>query len=135
MVRTMTLDGVVSQVLGTFIAEHEEGRQACERAFASTEAAEHTAKQLASVAELGGFEGWLINIEVALPAELTPHMLTFLRFTLPSKLTPPPLPFLRILPWVPLLAQPCRCILRVVLSVQQGYTPAVCSHPEGKHTI
>jgi len=68
-----------TQVLGTFIAEHEEGRQACERAFASTEAAEHTAKQLASVAELGGFEGWLINIEVALPAELTPHMLTFLR--------------------------------------------------------
>ncbi len=72
------------QVLGTFIAEHDTGRQVCDSAFASPEAAERTASQLAAVAAAGAFEGWLINLEVPLSPKLVPHILSFLRCPLPT---------------------------------------------------
>lgn len=66
------------QVLGTFIAEHDVGADVCKRAFATPETAYQTAAQLAAVAAAGGFEGWLINLEVELEASFVPNIIFFL---------------------------------------------------------
>ena len=71
----------VLQVVGTFIAEWgKDGKQTCIQAFASQQAAECCAAQLAGIAAHHGFEGWLVNIESELPVDLIPNVLIFLRW-------------------------------------------------------
>lgn len=70
---------VRGQVLGTLITEWEAGAAACTDLFASPERAIRTAHQLADIANHFGFDGWLINIENALPIALVPNLLLFLR--------------------------------------------------------
>lgn len=69
-----------TQVLGTFITEWDAGKDICCQAFASEAAAEQCAAQLTAIALHCGFDGWLINVENAVPLDGIPHMLAFLRF-------------------------------------------------------
>ncbi|TKY47580.1 Cytosolic endo-beta-N-acetylglucosaminidase 2 [Spatholobus suberectus] len=54
------------KVLGTFIAEWDEGRAACDTLLSTKETAHMYAERLAELAADLGFDGWLINMEVNL---------------------------------------------------------------------
>lgn len=69
-------------MLGTFITEFGQGRQRCNKLFASCQAAEAVADQLVAVAAHYGFEGWLVNIENSLSreqVEVMKHFVGYLR--------------------------------------------------------
>ncbi|KAF6265409.1 glycosyl hydrolase family 85-domain-containing protein [Scenedesmus sp. NREL 46B-D3] len=68
------------KVLGTFITEFGQGRQRCNRLFASRAAAQAVADQLVAVARHYGFEGWLVNIENALSGDQVQAMLHFVGY-------------------------------------------------------
>ncbi|XP_030540409.1 cytosolic endo-beta-N-acetylglucosaminidase 1 [Rhodamnia argentea] len=65
------------RVLGTFIAEWEEGRLACNKLLSTKDSARMYAERLAQLAAALGFDGWLINMEVDLKLEQIPIMLEF----------------------------------------------------------
>lgn len=67
------------QVLGTLITEWDAGRDACRQLFADEQTAKHAATQLADIALYFGFEGWLINIENDLDADVIHNVIYFLR--------------------------------------------------------
>lgn len=67
------------QVLGTLITEWEQGAANCRQLFGSLAAAEHTATQLAAIAQAYGFDGWVINIENAVDPQHVPNLIHFLR--------------------------------------------------------
>jgi mannosyl-glycoprotein endo-beta-N-acetylglucosaminidase len=68
------------QVLGTFITEFGQGRQRCNRLFASRASAQAVADQLVAVACHYGFEGWLVNIENSLSSDQVQVMLHFVGY-------------------------------------------------------
>ncbi|KAI6670183.1 hypothetical protein NL676_005068 [Syzygium grande] len=65
------------RVLGTFIAEWEEGRLTCNKLLSTKDSARIYAERLAELAAAMGFDGWLINMEVDLKLEQIPNMLEF----------------------------------------------------------
>lgn len=67
------------QVLGTFIAEWEEGQRTCDKLLSTQDSAQMYAERLAELAVALGFDGWLINMEVKLKLEQIPHLLEFVR--------------------------------------------------------
>lgn len=69
-----------AQVLGTLITEWDAGAAMCRQLFGSAAAAARAAEQLAALARVGGFEGWLVNVENELPVECLPHVLAFLKY-------------------------------------------------------
>jgi endo-beta-N-acetylglucosaminidase D len=75
-------------VLGTLITEWEGGEAACKALFANEVAAGHAAAQLARIADAYGFDGWLVNIENALPVDLVPNVLHFLRCARRGRMRP-----------------------------------------------
>ncbi|KAI4382878.1 hypothetical protein MLD38_008781 [Melastoma candidum] len=54
------------KVLGTFIAEWDEGRQTCNKLLATSATALMYADRLVELAAMLGFDGWLLNLEVEL---------------------------------------------------------------------
>lgn len=66
-------------VLGTFITEWQAGTAACTALLINDATAERAAHQLARIAEVFCFDGWIINIENELPKDLVPHLIHFLR--------------------------------------------------------
>ncbi|KAK9845515.1 hypothetical protein WJX81_008418 [Elliptochloris bilobata] len=66
-------------VLGTLITEWDAGAAVCRRLFSSPASAVQAAAQLAALSAARGFEGWLINIENALPLNCMLNVLVFLR--------------------------------------------------------
>lgn len=52
------------KVLGTFIAEWDEGKVVCRKLLSTKESAQKYAERLAELALALGFDGWLLNIEV-----------------------------------------------------------------------
>ncbi|PAA81904.1 hypothetical protein BOX15_Mlig017838g2, partial [Macrostomum lignano] len=65
--------------LGTFIAEWDSGLEAMRQLLSNEKDAIGWADRLIDLADAGGFDGWLINVEVALPAELVPALQAFVR--------------------------------------------------------
>ncbi|KAG2723976.1 hypothetical protein I3760_02G196100 [Carya illinoinensis] len=65
------------KVLGTFIAEWDEGRVICDRLLSTKESAHLYAERLAELADSLGFDGWLINIEVRLDIKQIPILKEF----------------------------------------------------------
>ncbi|MCL7046274.1 hypothetical protein MKW94_021153, partial [Papaver nudicaule] len=65
------------QVLGTFIAEWDEGKLVCNELLATKESAQMYAERLSKLAVALGFDGWLINIEVKLDVKQIPNMKEF----------------------------------------------------------
>ncbi|WCJ19946.1 Cytosolic endo-beta-N-acetylglucosaminidase 1 [Euphorbia peplus] len=65
------------KVLGTFITEGDEGKQVCDKVLATKESAQLYAERLAELATNLGFDGWLMNMEVALDAEQIPNLKEF----------------------------------------------------------
>lgn len=53
---------ICTQVLGTFITEWKEGTQVCHELLASSESCRMYASRLAELAEVLGFEGWLVRM-------------------------------------------------------------------------
>ncbi|KAJ8579111.1 hypothetical protein ON010_g95 [Phytophthora cinnamomi] len=68
-----------TRVLGTFLTEGDQGTEFCKELFRDTQSAEAFASKLAGIAWHGGFDGWLINIENDVPAELVTNIDVFLR--------------------------------------------------------
>ncbi|KAG2723979.1 hypothetical protein I3843_02G172600 [Carya illinoinensis] len=66
------------KVLGTFIAEWDEGRVICDRLLSTKESAHLYAERLAELADSLGFDGWLINIEVRLDIKQIPILKEFI---------------------------------------------------------
>lgn len=56
-----------SLALGTLIFEHEQGLLELQKILASFKTRSRAASQLAAIAKFYGFDGWLVNVEVALP--------------------------------------------------------------------
>uniref|UniRef100_A0A1I8FHU1 Mannosyl-glycoprotein endo-beta-N-acetylglucosaminidase n=1 Tax=Macrostomum lignano TaxID=282301 RepID=A0A1I8FHU1_9PLAT len=71
--------GTVSPVCGTFIAEWDSGLEAMRQLLSNEKTRLGWADRLIDLADAGGFDGWLINVEVALPAELVPALQAFVR--------------------------------------------------------
>ncbi|MCL7043403.1 hypothetical protein MKW94_019701 [Papaver nudicaule] len=65
------------KVLGTFIAEWDEGKLVCNELLATKESAQMYAERLSELAVALGFDGWLINIEVKLDVKQIPNMKEF----------------------------------------------------------
>ncbi|XP_041000722.1 cytosolic endo-beta-N-acetylglucosaminidase 1 isoform X2 [Juglans microcarpa x Juglans regia] len=65
------------KVLGTFMAEWDEGRVICDRLLSTKESAHLYAERLAELADSLGFDGWLMNIEVKLDIEQIPLLKEF----------------------------------------------------------
>ncbi|XP_065870861.1 cytosolic endo-beta-N-acetylglucosaminidase 1-like [Euphorbia lathyris] len=65
------------KMLGTFITEGTEGRKVCDEVFATKESAQLYAERLAELAANLGFDGWLMNMEVALDVEQIPNLKEF----------------------------------------------------------
>ncbi|KAE8901286.1 hypothetical protein PF006_g11528 [Phytophthora fragariae] len=68
-----------TRVLGTFLTEGEQGTELCKELFRDVQSAEMFASKLAATAWHGGFDGWLINVENDVPAELVANIDVFLR--------------------------------------------------------
>ncbi|ETL79433.1 hypothetical protein L917_19939 [Phytophthora nicotianae] len=68
-----------TRVLGTFLTEGDEGTELCKELFQDAQSAEMFASKLAAIAWHGGFDGWLINVENDVPAELVSNIDVFLR--------------------------------------------------------
>lgn len=67
------------QVLGTFITEWSEGAALCKRLLASRESVAMYASRLAELAEVLGFDGWLINIENEVDKEHIDNLMEFVK--------------------------------------------------------
>ncbi|KAI4384550.1 hypothetical protein MLD38_002690 [Melastoma candidum] len=65
------------KVLGTFIAEWEEGKQTCNKLLATKATAQMYAERLVELAAMLGFDGWLLNLEVGLNQEQIPILKEF----------------------------------------------------------
>ncbi|RZC91856.1 hypothetical protein C5167_021567 [Papaver somniferum] len=65
------------KVLGTFIAEWDEGKLVCNELLVTKESARMYAERLSELAVALGFDGWLINIEVKLDVKQIPNMKEF----------------------------------------------------------
>ncbi|KAI3986902.1 hypothetical protein MKX01_014603 [Papaver californicum] len=65
------------KVLGTFIAEWDEGKLVCNELLATKQSAKMYAERLSELAVALGFDGWLINIEVQLDVKQIPNMKEF----------------------------------------------------------
>ncbi|KAI5073741.1 hypothetical protein GOP47_0011754 [Adiantum capillus-veneris] len=68
-----------AQVLGTFITEWDAGEALCRRLLASKESVFLYASRLAKLAEVLGFDGWLINIENKVEKDHINNLLEFVR--------------------------------------------------------
>ncbi|KAL3666168.1 hypothetical protein V7S43_008956 [Phytophthora oleae] len=68
-----------TRVLGTFLTEGEQGTEFCKELFQDAHSAETFASKLTAIAWHGGFDGWLINVENDVPAELVANIDVFLR--------------------------------------------------------
>ncbi|KAG7391675.1 hypothetical protein PHYPSEUDO_003749 [Phytophthora pseudosyringae] len=68
-----------TRVLGTFLTEGDQGTELCRELFQDAHSAETFASKLATIAWHGGFDGWLINVENDVPAELVANIDVFLR--------------------------------------------------------
>ncbi|KAL4110320.1 hypothetical protein PRIC1_002011 [Phytophthora ramorum] len=68
-----------TRVLGTFLTEGDQGTEMCKELFQDAHSAETFASKLAAIAWHGGFDGWLINVENTVPAELVSNINVFLR--------------------------------------------------------
>lgn len=67
------------KIIGTFIAEWDEGSEACKQIFVSQQSSCEFAHKLVQYALLLGFDGWLINIECKLSKDIeVPNMIIFL---------------------------------------------------------
>ncbi|KAL9659430.1 hypothetical protein QQ045_024236 [Rhodiola kirilowii] len=65
------------KVLGTFITEWDEGRVICNKLLATKESSQKYAELLVELAVALHFDGWLLNLEVALDIEQIPNLLEF----------------------------------------------------------
>ncbi|XP_002273683.3 cytosolic endo-beta-N-acetylglucosaminidase 1 isoform X5 [Vitis vinifera] len=65
------------KVLGTFITEWDEGRAICNALLSTKESAQMYAERLTELAVALGFDGWLINMEVALAKGQIPNLKEF----------------------------------------------------------
>ncbi|KAM7270374.1 hypothetical protein ACFE04_029588 [Oxalis oulophora] len=81
------------KVLGTFIAEWDEGRKSCDELLKTKESAHMYAERLAELAVALGFDGWLLNMEVELDVgqipnlkEFTSHLTEIMHSSLPGSL-------------------------------------------------
>ena len=64
-------------VLGTFIVEWEEGEALLQRILSDRDLLLRVAHQLVAIARHRGFEGWLLNVECPVKAELVPELKLF----------------------------------------------------------
>jgi len=67
-------------VLGTLITEWEQGTVACEELLSSDTKMQRAAHQLATLAQVYNFEGWVINIENELRREVVERLLVFVEW-------------------------------------------------------
>ncbi|XP_065870456.1 cytosolic endo-beta-N-acetylglucosaminidase 1-like isoform X2 [Euphorbia lathyris] len=81
------------KVLGTFLAEWEEGRQTCNKLLETEESARKYAERLAELSVALGFDGWLINMEIKLDVaqianlkEFVRHLTQIMHLSLPGSL-------------------------------------------------
>ncbi|WCJ19945.1 Cytosolic endo-beta-N-acetylglucosaminidase 1 [Euphorbia peplus] len=81
------------KVLGTFLAEWEEGRKICNKLLETEESARKYAERLAELAMALGFDGWLINMEINLDVgqianlkEFVSHLTKIMHLSLPGSL-------------------------------------------------
>lgn len=65
------------KVLGTFITEWDQGRAICDTLLSTKESAQMYADRLTELAVALGFDGWLINMEVALDVAQIPNLKEF----------------------------------------------------------
>ncbi|KAK8928238.1 hypothetical protein KSP39_PZI017503 [Platanthera zijinensis] len=65
------------KVLGTFIAEWEKGSEICNSLLSTAESARTYAERLAELANMLGFDGWLLNMEVSLDRHQIPNLKEF----------------------------------------------------------
>lgn len=68
------------KVIGTFIVENEDGRQALHDMLVDKKHTERVAKSLVEIAKRLSFEGWLLNIEVNVKSEKLPLLKHFVKF-------------------------------------------------------
>ncbi|KAL4189599.1 hypothetical protein AMTRI_Chr08g207970 [Amborella trichopoda] len=68
------------KVLGTFITEWDEGRAVANTLLATPESSRMYADRLAEIAVELGFDGWLINMEVALDVKQIPNLKEFVDY-------------------------------------------------------
>ncbi|XP_035204739.1 cytosolic endo-beta-N-acetylglucosaminidase-like [Stegodyphus dumicola] len=66
------------KVLGTFITEWDSGEKVCEELFKDSNNVIHYSRQLARIAALYNFDGWLINIENKLKINQIPLVKQFI---------------------------------------------------------
>lgn len=66
-------------VLGTFITEWDAGKASCTALLANQKTWERAADQLAMLAKVLNFDGWIINIENNLPHKYGERMAWFLK--------------------------------------------------------
>ncbi|AQK93340.1 Cytosolic endo-beta-N-acetylglucosaminidase 1 [Zea mays] len=67
------------KVLGTFIAEWDEGVKICKEMLATEASAQMYAERLTELAHTLGFDGWLINIEVNLDVHFIDNLKEFVK--------------------------------------------------------
>ncbi|KAL6545124.1 hypothetical protein OROHE_009789 [Orobanche hederae] len=65
------------KVLGTFIMEWDEGKRRADKLLLTKDSAQMYAERLTELAVALGFDGWLINMEVALDPEQIPNLKAF----------------------------------------------------------
>ncbi|KAL6533077.1 Cytosolic endo-beta-N-acetylglucosaminidase 1 [Orobanche minor] len=65
------------KVLGTFIMEWDEGKKRADKLLLTKDSAQMYAERLTELAVDLGFDGWLINMEVALDPEQIPNLKAF----------------------------------------------------------
>ena len=65
--------------LGTLIAEGQSGADSLSALLRTPEGVSHAVRQMVSVMEVYGFDGWFINIEVNIPAGVVPLFAQFLK--------------------------------------------------------
>ena len=59
------------KVLGTFIAEWDEGKKICSQLLDTKESCQRFAKKLVDIACYYNFDGWLVNIECTISVSVT----------------------------------------------------------------